>query len=142
MSKIMGLNDLQHALDQLPDAMQRNVIRAGNRKIAEELRKGIQSSSWPASLRRVVSVDLADKRKSRMPRFIVGLKKPWSKLAHLFEFGTAPRVQSSTGRATGRMTSTPAMRQALEFIGGRAEQIFAAAASRNFALQVKKLAKK
>ena len=141
MSKIIGLSELQAALDAIPDALQRNVVRAGNRAVAEKTRKLIQASNWPESLKRMVSVALADKRRLAMPKFIVGLRKPWSKLAHLFEFGTQNRAHKS-GKGTGRMTANPAMRQAIEAIGPDAERVFVAAAARNFELQMKKLARR
>lgn len=46
----------------------------------------------------------------------IGPRKPKGWKAHWFEFGTAQRVQKSTGRNVGKMKATPFMRPAFEQI--------------------------
>jgi hypothetical protein len=139
--QVLGLQELQRQLEQLPDRMQQNVLRAGNRAVANELKKEVLNSGGnvPATVLRAVSAQPNPERMATKG-FLVGLKKPVSKMAHWFEFGTGPREQKTTGRSTGAMRATPWLRPALERLRPRVEQIWARAASRNLALQLRKMA--
>lgn len=140
MAQVFGIKEINDALDKLPNRMQQNVIAAGNRAVAKAVADEAKRGSIDLSIRAAVHFEQNPSRRATKG-FIVGLRKPWSRLGHLFEFGTGERVQKKTGRATGRMPMTPWLRPALEAIGGRAEEIWAKAATRNLDRQLKKLAK-
>ena len=139
--KITGLHEIQRKLESLPDRMQQNVLASGNgavaRALAKDMKQGLSGSIHP--FRDAVKASQNPMRR-KTKGFIVGLRKPFSSLAHLFEFGTAERVQKTTGRRTGRMPAEPFMRPALEQMGGdKAEQIWTKAAARAFERQLAKL---
>lgn len=138
MAEVRGLKEIQTLLTQLPDNMQRNVLRSGNRALAKEVSERIAAGGKvPALARTVTFRENPAKRATRA--FMVGLRKPWSALAHLFEFGTAPRFHKS-GKSTGRMIADPFMRPPLERMSEReAEEIWSKAASRNLDRQLKKV---
>lgn len=142
-TKVLGMRELQQALAHIPAKMQQNVLRSGNRALANEFVKSIKNNpNLPSTVRKAVRME-ADPTKRATKGFMVGLRKPFSRLGHLIEFGTAERTQKTTGRATGRMPATPWLRSVLDEMGGdRAAQIWAKAASRNFELQMRKLARK
>ncbi|WP_288016445.1 hypothetical protein [Microcystis phage Mae-JY04] len=142
-TKVLGIKELQQALSHIPAKMQQNVLRSGNRALANEFVKSIKNNpNLPATVRKAIRLE-ADPAKRLTKGYIVGLRKPFSRLGHLIEFGTAERTQRTTGRATGRMPATPWLRPVLDELGGdRASQIWAKAASRNFELQMRKLARK
>ena len=140
MAQILGIKEINDALGKLPDRMQQNVIAAGNRAVAKAIADEAKTSPVDVKIKAAVHFEQNPRRRVTKG-FLVGLRKPWSKLGHLFEFGTQHRVQKTTGRATGRMPMTPWLRPALEAVGGKAEQIWAKAAARNLDRQLKKLAK-
>lgn len=142
-TKVLGMKELQQALTQIPTRMQQNVLRSGNRALANEFVKSIRNNSnLPGTVRKAIrAVQHGSMKQTK--GFRVGLRQPFSPLAHLLEFGTTERTQKTTGRYTGRMPAQPFMRPALdEFTSDRATQIWAKAASRNFNLQMRKLARK
>jgi hypothetical protein len=141
-TKVLGMKELQQALALIPTRMQQNVLRSGNRAIANEFVKSIRNNpNLPSTVRKAIRLE-SDPAKRVTKGFIVGLRRPFSRLGHLVEFGTAPRTQQTTGRYTGRMPANPFMRPALDEIGGKSAEIWAKAATRNFNLQMRKLARK
>lgn len=142
-TKVLGLKELEQALGQIPVRMQQNVLRSGNRALANAFVKAIKNNTnLPMTVRRAIRAD-SDPAKRVTKGYVVGLRRPFSKLAHLIEFGTAARTQRTTGRFTGRMPANPFLRPLLDELGGdRASEIWAKAASRNFERQMKKLARR
>jgi len=140
MATVRGIKEINDILEKLPDRMQQNVIAAGNRAVAKAIADEAKRADIDVSIKAAVHFE-QDPRRRRTKAFLVGLRRPWSKLGHLFEFGTQERVQKTTGRATGRMPKTPWLRPALEAIGGKAADIWSKAASRNLDRQLKKMAK-
>ena len=141
-TQVLGLRELQQAMEQIPERMQQNVLRSGNRAVANAIVKSVRNNTnLPATVRKAIRAE-SDPSKRVTKGFMVGLRKPFSPLAHLIEFGSAPRRQKTTGRFTGRMPANPFLRPALDELGGgKAAEIWAKAASRNFALQMRKLAR-
>lgn len=142
-TKVLGLKELQHALGQIPVRMQQNVLRSGNRALATAFVKSIKNNTnLPMTVRRAIRAD-SDPAKRMTKGYVVGLRRPFSSLTHLIEFGTVARTQRTTGRFTGRMPANPFLRPLLDELGGdRGAQIWAKAASRNFERQMKKLARR
>jgi len=143
MAKVLGVRQIQQALDQLPAGMQANVIRSGNRAVANDFVKRIKANqSLPATVRAAIIAAVGFGTKRKMGLHMVGLRKRFGPLAHLIEFGTAPRTQNKTGRYTGRMPANPFLRPTLEeYTPELIEAIWSKAAGRNFNLQLRKLAK-
>lgn len=134
--KVLGVGQIKQALDALPERMQQNVLRAGNRAVANQLVKSVKQSGVPIAAAATSRPNPASKVTKG---FLVGFRRPFSALAHLFEFGTQQRFHKS-GKSTGAMRAQPSLRPALETLGkDQAEQIWAKAASRNLATQLKKL---
>lgn len=142
MVQVLGIDQIQRKMESLPVKMQQQVLAAGNRAVATAYRKELNIIA-PQDTVKKASMVRANPRLRKTKGFSVGLRKPFSALMHLFEFGTTERVQTTTGRRTGRMPSTPSMRQALErFTPQRIEQIWTKGASRNLQRQLTKLAGK
>lgn len=160
-TQVLGVKEIEMALRQLPISMQANVVRAGNRAIANEFVKRIKANpNLPATVRTAIisSVGFGIKRKKGL--YMVGLRKRFAPLAHLIEFGTADRYQKrprhtlnfgkakvtfgqKRGRYTGRMPANPFLRPLLDhYSSEQIEHIWAKAASRNFNLQMRKLARR
>src|SRR5690606_1658349 len=110
---------------------------SGNRAVAVAVVKDIQASGANPVITRTVATEQRRVR-AATKAFIVGLRKPFSSLGHLFEFGTAPRYRKD-GSYAGQMPATPWIRPALERIAARAEAIWTKAASRNLERQLRKL---
>lgn len=141
--KIHGLDDIKRKLESLPDKMQKNVLASGNRAVANQVKKRAQAATTNETMKKGLIAKQAafNGLKSRNKwAFIVGVRKPFSSLAHLFEFGTAERVQTTTGRRTGRMAASPFLRPAQESMGAsEIEAIWSKAAGRNLDRQLAKL---
>lgn len=134
--KVLGVGQIKQALGALPERMQQNVLRAGNRAVANALVKSVKQSGAPLAPAAITRPNPASKITKG---FLVGFRRPFSALAHLFEFGTRERYHKS-GKSTGAMRATPMLRPALDNLGSeQAEQIWAKAASRNLATQIRKL---
>lgn len=142
-TKVLGMAELQAALAQIPARMQQNVLRSGNRALANEFVKSIRNNpNLPATVRKAIAT-MQHVSMRNTKGFRVGLRQPFSPLSHLMEFGTTDRTQKTTGRYTGRMPAQPFLRPAMdEMTSDRAAQIWAKAASRNFNLQMRKLARR
>lgn len=141
VSKVLGLDEIQRKLDTLPDKIQQRVLASGNgavaRAIAKEMKTGLSGSIHPFLGAVKVASD-PEKRKTK--GYIIGLRKPFSSLAHFFEFGTGPRTQKTTGRYTGSMPAQPFMRPAIEGMSAEdVELIWTKAAGRNLERQLKNL---
>jgi hypothetical protein len=160
MAKVHGVKEIENLLRQLPINMQANVVRSGNRAIANEFVKRVKANpNLPATVRSAIisSVGYGIKRKKGL--YMVGLRKRFAPLAHLIEYGTDDRYQKQPrrtlkfgtatvklgkkrGRYTGRMPANPFLRPLLDYYSSEdIEAIWAKAAERNFNLQLRKLAK-
>lgn len=156
---LTGAQDIERLLLQLPVQYQKralqNAFRAGAKIVMEEAksqaqRKGIGSGGF------VDSITLA--RPSRGQGLgkdsviVIALKKTHSKLAHIFEFGTAPRFRNSgrsrrgkkgdhAGGFTGQITPTPFLRPALDIKGAEAIAMIAKVTRENIETIVRQLAR-
>lgn len=119
-TKIEGLEDLERLLQRLPDKVGDRVLdnacAAGARIIGKTWRKTAPTKSLKKTA--VRSGKRAAKRlgirKSKVRGLaIVAHQQPGSRLAHLFEFGTAPR-RTKAGKFTGRHPRRPYMRRGVD----------------------------
>ena len=125
--ELEGLEQFQTILRKLPDAMEdrllNNACAAGARVIAREWKR---TRPTPKLVPAVRSGAAAAKHariglNTVSGLAIVAFQQPHSRLAHLFEFGTSQRVQTTTGRSTGRMPARPFMRPAVDSVEGEVE---------------------
>lgn len=139
-SKIQGLDEIHRKLERLPDRLQQHVLASGNGAVARALAKDmtIRLAGTIHPFLKPVKASQDPKRR-RTKGYRVHLIKRYARLAHLIEFGTAPRYQKK-GRYTGAMPARPFMRPAMEALGqDGVEKIWAKAAGRNVDRQLKKL---
>lgn len=114
--QITGGPEIVKVLNAMPRQLQRkalvNAFRAGANIVRDEAKRKAPNNT----LRRAITVARGNRRNrpSRNTVVMLALRKPASSLAHLFEFGTQDRRQTTTGRFTGRMTATPFLRPALD----------------------------
>lgn len=139
--KITGLSDVLSALNEMPVKIQKNVVGAGTQGVATLVVKKARTNAFRhggglASHAKDIVVRKTPGKNERL----VGFKKGISRLAHLFEFGTAERVQETTGRRTGRIPMQPFLRPAVEQTSPQqAEDAFVKASARRFEREMKKL---
>lgn len=136
MADVKGIREIQALFDGAPARIQKNAASAGTQAVAMGIRKKAEqfARSHGGGLARLASkkVIIVKKVAGRITRQ-VGWKKPWSALAHLFEFGTAERIQKKTGRRTGRMAPQPHLRSAVADTSvAEAEALFVKGAARRF----------
>jgi HK97 gp10 family phage protein len=119
-----GLIDLDQALQELTKGTARNVVKRALRAAANPIYQAMVSGA-PTHIKD--SVEVGDKLTARQAKqarregnkapitlhvgvsYRLGMK---GRTAHLFEFGTAARMQGTTGRATGRIAARPFVRPA------------------------------
>jgi HK97 gp10 family phage protein len=139
-----GQMEIAHMLDQLPKTLQKSVIDGALRAGARVFRDEVRRTAPAQSLRDSVTVKTAS-RHERARNLLngdvyVGFKAPHYRLAALFEFGTKPRHQKTTGRYTGQMLAKPYMRPAFAAKGDAAVRKIAETLGRGFERSAKKLA--
>jgi len=151
MAKVTGLAELSAALKSVPDIVAVRVAYSGTRAVANEVAKRARKNALAhggglARMAKAITTRKATRGQIRAQvagGIIVGWRKPWSRLAHLFEFGTAERVQKETGRRTGRMAPQPHLRPAIAEVAATVfEAVFVRGAARRLERELKKLAKK
>jgi hypothetical protein len=136
MADVKGIREIQALFDGAPLRIQKNAANSGTQTVATEVRKKAEqfARSHGGGLARLAAkkVIIVKKVAGKFTRQ-VGWKKPWSRLAHLFEFGTAERVQKETGRRTGRMAPKPHLRSAVADMSvQQVEALFVKGAARRF----------
>lgn len=141
--KVDGLLDLDQALKDLAEEVgKRNARGAGRRALiaaAQPIFRDILAGA-PDHIKPAVDIgDRLTPRQARIARMggldrtllplFVGVNYKFigngfpGRTAHLFEFGTASRKQTSTGRATGRIRAVPFVRLAWDANQMRALEI-------------------
>lgn len=115
MAMVEGLPDVLRRLDELDKKVANKVLRTAVTKSARALVKDTKRRIRSKSIKRALTHKV--KSRARFAEASVGAKKRQAgapaRLFHLFEFGTAGRVQRTTGRRTGSMPSRPALRPAV-----------------------------
>lgn len=115
---IKGLPEIRRALDALPAAVEKKVVDGALRKGGEIFKADIKAKAKFKRLRDGVAVKTASRterqRDVNKGDVYVGFKGDAARFAHLPEFGTAERVQKTTGRRTGKMPMTPLVRPAFD----------------------------
>lgn len=140
MAEVRGIREIDALLRDLPENMQRNVVRSGNRAVAKEVTDRVQRGGRVHFLVRMAATFRQNPKGRATGAFKVALRGRWGRLAHLFEFGTTERTQKKTGRSTGHMKATPFLRPAVDSMSeDEVAKVWAKAASRNLDLQLKKV---
>lgn len=118
--KLEGGGDIERALGQLA----RGTAKGAQRRAMKRVLQPVATMADAASPFRVKVTSKLTKRQAREARqdrgrskvvIYVGPVQPDGQDAphgHLYEFGTGPRVQASTGKAVGAMPARPFMRPA------------------------------
>jgi HK97 gp10 family phage protein len=129
---VEGFKDVDDALRLLTKTVAKNVMTRALTKAAQPIKFDMQRFAPTASLQGgiIVTNKLSDwhrrilETKSSVEVY-VGPEKSnrHHRLAHLFEFGTKPRVQRKTGRYTGFMRPEPFVRPAWDYNKRRALNI-------------------
>lgn len=119
--KIEGAREIQRVLEEMPRRLQRQALvhafREGANIVRDEAK--VKAATLPDGFAQalIVARPTAKQRRRRGQHetvVVIAFKKgKFSRLAHLFEFGTAERFQKS-GRFTGRITAQPFLRPALD----------------------------
>ncbi|MCG7630544.1 hypothetical protein MHM88_22310 [Epibacterium sp. MM17-32] len=118
--KIEGAGDIERALAELPRGTAKGVMRRSMKKSLKPVVQAAQGVS-PFTIAVTSKLTARQRREARGDRgrskvvLYVGPVQPDGEdapHAHLYEFGTGPRVQASTGRATGAMPARPFLRPA------------------------------
>lgn len=126
--RITGGKEIQRVLEEMPRQLQRKALVHAFTEGAKLVRDGAkaQAVSLPPGFAKALTVQRPNARYRRRRAggretvVVVALKRgKYSRLAHLFEFGTAERHQKS-GRYTGRITAQPFLRPALDSQGAAA----------------------
>lgn len=143
MADVKGIREIQALFDGAPARIQKNAASSGTQAVATGIaKKATNFALWHGGgLARLAAKKVIIVRKvaGKITRQ-VGWKKPWSRIAHLFEFGTAERVQKKTGRRTGRMAPKPHLRSAVaDMTVAEAEATFVKGAARRFMRDMAKL---
>lgn len=118
--KIEGAGDIERALAELPRGTAKGVMRRSMKKSLKQVAQMAEGVS-PFTIAVTSKLTARQRREARGDRgrskvvLYVGPVQPGGEdapHAHLYEFGTGPRVQASTGRATGAMPARPFLRPA------------------------------
>jgi HK97 gp10 family phage protein len=154
---IDGADSIQKVLQQLPVDLQKkaldNAMRAGAKIIADEAKnqaesKGIGDGGFAESIT-VVKPTSAQGHGAETV-IVIALKKAYSRLAHIFEYGTGPRYRKSKsssdsdgdasgGGYTGQIIAKPFMRPALDIKGSEAIKTIAGQLQQNIVIIVMQL---
>lgn len=118
--KIEGAGSIERALGELPRGTAKGVMRRSMKKSLKPVAQAAQALS-PFTIAVTSKLTARQSREARNDRgrskvvLYVGPVQPTGEdapHAHLYEFGTGPRVQAKTGRSTGAMPARPFMRPA------------------------------
>ena len=115
---IKGVEEIRLVLALLPGAVAKKVVDGALRKGGEVFKTEIKAKAKFRRLRDSVAVKTADRTERQRDvakgDVYVGFKGDGARFAHLPEFGTAERVQKTSGRRTGKMPMTPLVRPAFD----------------------------
>jgi len=140
--KITGGPEIQKALKELPKKLQRRALvhafRTGAKIVKDDaaLRALKVSPDFASSL--VVARPNKKRRANNEVVVVIAHKRSHSRLAHIFEFGTANRYQKN-GRFTGRIIATPYLRPALDARSNEAIQSIASILKENVEIIARQL---
>ena len=102
--ELRGFKEFDRLIKELPDrvggAVMRKVIRAGGRPLAKAYKSNLKRHKIHGSW---VGLKVKRYKRSSVTMGIVGLKRPAGRVAHLIEFGTAPRYHKKSGKYVGAM---------------------------------------
>lgn len=114
-TRLHGVASVLRTLDDLDKKVKRKVLRDGVGTTARGMAKDVKRRVPKRTKRLQKAIAASVKFRDGMAIGEVGARK--GKAAphlHLVEFGTAGRVQTTTGRRTGSMPATPILRPALK----------------------------
>ena len=124
--KIEGARELDRALSELAKRVRNKIakkaIRAASTPMMKAMRRnapkrskqGSQTKKRPGVLKRSIARKLWRSKRTGNHVAIIGPRSKAAPHAWLVENGTAPRVQTSTGRFTGSMPPNAFMRKAFD----------------------------
>ena len=140
-----GGRNIERVLEAIPRRYQRKALvhafRSGAKIVQKESQRlATQKIDITFAKSITVSRPSGRNRPSKNTIVTITLKKPSSRLAHLFEFGTAQRFQKS-GRFTGRITARPFLRPALDAKGDEAIREIARLTKENIEITVRQLSR-
>lgn len=146
---ITGGKEIARVLQEMPRQYQRRALvqafTAGAKVVAEEVKNQGRSKGVPVGLidDLVVFRPTARQRYNRGQKYTVtaiGFKTEnrRSRLAHLFEFGTADRY-GQDGHFTGRITATPFLRPGLDASAAASSEIIAKMSAENIEIIIRQL---
>lgn len=137
---LTGGKEIQKVLKEMPVRMQRRALVHAFRQGANLVKGAAKNKAPNENFAKAITVARGSGRTRPTKNTVVflALKKPYSRLAHLFEFGTVERFQKS-GRATGRIIAQPFLRPALDEKGQQATETIARVLKENIYLIIKQL---
>jgi len=148
--KFSGAKELERALNELPKATRKSVLRAALRKAAvpvvNDARRMAPRGDEPGyRMADSITVGAISKRQSRGDAaggVVVGIGPTSNhRHAHLVEFGTGERI-SKTGKSSGRMPARPFLRPAWDANRARVFKALKAELWDKLAKAAKRLAKR
>jgi HK97 gp10 family phage protein len=144
--ELADIDAVEATLRTLPETIEKRVLNAACRSAATVVGREFRKRAPAKRLRKTgirsgVSAAKALRLRTRKAKglAVVGFLQPSSRLAHLFEFGTAPRFHRS-GKSTGRMMPRPFMRPGFDAAVPEARRRFGATMRRRLDAEVTKLA--
>ena len=129
---VTGAKEIAAVLDQLPKQLQKralyNAFKAGAEDVAEQARQNARRHGMEDFARNIKTGRPTKSQKGaqfnpvgKQTVAVVALKKgKYSRLAHLFEYGTKDRFKNTNGAPTGRIMAQPFLRPALDTAGEKA----------------------
>lgn len=116
--KIEGLAAMTRDLNALDKKVRKKVVRAAVGKTIRAVAKDVKARVPVLHKRLRKSITTKLKYRDNFAEGIIAARKGGGGgTFHLSEFGTAGRIQKSTGRRTGSMPARPALRPAMQHAG-------------------------
>ena len=138
--EMTGGKEIQKVLKEMPVRLQRKALVHAFRQGANLVKDSAKNKAPSPNFARSITVARGSGRTRPTKNTVVfiALKKPYSRLAHLFEFGTVERHHLS-GKSTGRIIAQPFLRPAFDEKSAAATKKIAEVLKENIYLIVKQL---
>lgn len=161
---LSGAEDIQKALMELPLRLQKrglnDAFKFGAQMVADEAKNLASGRGVPKKLINAIKVAKPTRRQLRdlvaesrsSTIYVIALEKPYSRLAHIFEYGTVQRFRNKSkkrrgekgdraGGSTGQILAKPFLRPALDTRGPQAIKDIQARLAENIELIASQMAK-
>jgi len=137
---ITGGKEIQAVLQEMPVKFRRKALvhafRQGAKIVLQDAKRRAPNDTIKTAL--TIARGNRRTRPTKDTVLMIALKRPASRLAHLFEFGTRERFKKS-GSPSGRMIAHPFMRPALDANAQQAISVIARITKENITLIAKQL---